>query len=77
MKSCLFETSAEVLPPPLKLKEIGAAMLLEVLVDVDDCSKLNTGAGAGLGTATGAVGGVLGAVPKEKGAGALFTSFAF
>jgi hypothetical protein len=33
MKSCLFETSAEALPPPLKLKAIGAAVLLEALVE--------------------------------------------
>jgi len=67
MNGCLLDTSAPALPPPLKLKprEAGAAGAGE-----DDCPKLKAGAGFG------AVGGVLGAAPKEKGVDG-FTSFSF
>jgi len=63
MKGCLLDTSAPALPPPLKLKAIDAGA---DGAGVDDCPKANIG-GTALGSAVGAVGGVLGAAPNEKG----------
>jgi hypothetical protein len=66
MNGCLVETSADVLPPPLKLNVMGGELVAPAVVpDGSPKEKAGEGSAAGLGSTTGA-GEV---VPNEKGAG--------